>query len=218
VTSTTPDPAVARLAAARAALAALGNRDSCECSVVELRIDGSRFAVRFDLDRHEHRRRQQVGAGAATHTGLLHALWELPAHVPVPATCLDDLDLSTLRELGAGYVEGTEMLTRTFAPAATVTAVVVVAKGMNEALARASRLPPIFWRLAASSRRPARFDMAIAAGHASGVGGVVVGGDGTEVVVAPRSPIRGVPAVYRWWLGELAYRNWGSGNCAHCFS
>jgi hypothetical protein len=218
MTESATDPAVERLATARAALAALGNRDSCECSVVELRIDGSRFAARFDLDYREHHRRQRAGAGAATSTGLLHALWELPAHVPVPATCLGDLDRSTLREFGAGYVEGTEELTRTFAPVATVTAVVVVAKGMNEAMARASRLPPIFWRLAASLRRPARFEDAVTAGHASGVGGVVVGGGGSEVVVAPRAPMRGVPAVYRWWLGELAYRNWAVGNCAHCVS
>lgn len=210
--------AEARLDAARAALKqSFGGLDGCECSVIELHIDGNRFAVHFQVDLKEHHRRQQVGAGAATNTGLLHALWELPAGISIPVSCLRDLDLMTLSALGEGYVEGNDVLIRTFAPAGVVTAVVVVANGIDEALARASRLPPIFWRIGAALR-PSRAGAGIAAGEASGIGVVVMTDGGADVMVAPRPPVLGVPAVYRWWLGELAYRSWGYGNCAHCVS
>jgi len=181
---------------------------------VELHIDGSRFAVEFDLDRGEHRRRQALGIGPATNTGLLHALWELPAGISVPAGCLSELDLATLGELGEGYVEGTDDVSRTFSPAGTVRAVVVVADEMDEAMTRVSRLPPIFRRLAVAFRHPSRH--ASAKANTSGIGSAVFGPAGIKALVAPGPAIRGVPAVYRWWLGEIAYRNWGQANCAHC--
>lgn len=198
--------------------AAIGDASRCACSVVDLQVDGSRFAAAFDLNADEHRRRQAIGAGAVTGTGLLHALWQLPVGIPFPASSLSVADVSTLRELGEGYVDGTSILTRTYAPAARVTAVVTVADGVGDALARASLLPAIFWRLAMSRRRPAHMERAVARCEAAGIGAIVMTADGPDVIVAPRAPKRGVPAVYRWWLGELAYRNWGSGNCAHCSS
>jgi hypothetical protein len=138
--------------------------------------------------------------------------------LPCPASSLSVEDVSTLQELGAGFVDGTSVLTRTYVPAARVTAVVSVADGLGDALTRASFLPAIFWRLAVSRRHPAHMDLAVARGQAAGVGAIVVNADGPDVIVTPRPPKRGVPAVYRWWLGELAYRNWGGGNCAHCSS
>lgn len=204
---------------AKAALnAALGDAARCSCFVVDLQVDRSRFAAAFELNVDEHRRRQAIGAGAVTRTGLLHALWQLPVGIPFPASSLSVADVSTLREMGEGFVDGTSILTRTYEPAARVTAVVTVANGAGDALARASSLPAIFWRLAVSRRRPADMDRAIARGEAAGVGAIVMTADGPDVIVAPRAPKRGVPAVYRWWLGELAYRNWGGGNCAHCSS
>jgi len=202
-----------RVAAATAALEAFGGLRGCRCSVVELHIDGNRFAVEFDLDRGEHRRRQALGIGPATNTGLLHALWELPAGISVPAGCLSEKDLATLGELGEGYVECTDDVSRTFSPAGTITAVVVVADGMDEAITRVSRLPPIFRRLAVAFRHPCR-DQSTAS--KSGIGSAVFASGGIKALVAPGPAVRGVPAVYRWWLGEIAYRNWGQANCAHC--
>lgn len=208
-----------RVALARDALtASLGLRDGCDCAVIELHIDGLRFGVEFRVDWGEHRRRQRLGLGAATNTGLLHALWELPAGLAIPADCLDERNRTTLRELGDGYVEGTATFTRTFTPAGSISAVVVVADRMSGALSRVGRLPPIFWRIAAARRQPANVREAAMLCARIGVGGVVVTPDGATEVAAPKSPVRGVPAVYRWWLSELAYRNWGSGNCAHCVS
>lgn len=208
-----------RVEVARVALtASLGPREACECAVIELHIDGLRFGVEFRVDREEHRRRQRLGVGAVTGTGLLHALWELPAGLPIPARCLTEPNLATLRELGEGFVEGTKILTRTFTPAGNVSAVVVVADTISDAISRASRLPPIFWRVAAARRLTADVAESVAFSERTGVGSLVVGSDGSTELVAPRPPVRGVPAVYRWWLSELAYRNWGHGNCAHCVS
>lgn len=202
--------------AARTALrACLG--EQCRCSVVELCIDGARFAVTFDVDQQEHRRRSEAGLGAATDTGLLHALWELPEGIPTPAVALTDRDLSTLRHLGAGYVQGSATLTRLYVPAGVIGAVVVVAGTLGEAVASAARLPAIYRRLAVCHRRPIDAG-SIEYGRRVGVGAVLVSGSAAEVVVAPREPVLGVPAVVRWWLAELAYRNGAYGNCAHCIS
>jgi hypothetical protein len=73
-------------------------------------------------------------------------------------------------------------------------------------------------RVAAATRWPADTASAIAAGHAGGIGVVVVSAVGAELLVEPRPPLLGVPAVYRWWISELSYRNWGYANCAHCRS
>lgn len=201
----------------RAALDMISMTPSKEGSMVELCIDGARFAVDFRVDGNEHERRINAGAGPATDTGLLYALWSLPAGMAIPAAALDRRDLATLLDLGDGYVEGTENLTRTFTPAGSVTAVAVVAESLGDAVARAARLPPIFWRVAAGLRRVGRAE-AVALGGSRGIGAVVMGSDGPKVIVRPRSPRLGAPAVYRWWLSELAYRNWLYANCAHCMS
>ncbi|MDQ1536287.1 MAG: hypothetical protein QOE58_680 [Actinomycetota bacterium] len=214
----TPPGAMKRLNAARAALRAFGRHYGCECSVVELRIDGNRFFVEFAIDREEHRRRRALGVGAASGTGLLHALWELPAGIPIPEQCLTQRDVSTLRDHGKGYVEGTDVLTRSFSPAGTIRAVVVVANQLDEAIGRLRRLPPIFRRLAVALRSPARSASASVLGGTTGIGTAVIGRGGAELLVAPAPAILGVPAVYRWWLAELAYRNWEYVNCAHCVS
>lgn len=204
-----------QLAAARVALRAVGTGTGCPCSVVELHIDGLRFAVELELDRREHLRRQGLGLGAVTDTGLLHALWELPRGLPIPLSALDDRDIETLTESGAGHVDTLGALTRTYAPAGHVTSVVVVANHMETAARRVSRLPRIFQRLAVALRSPSRSLDGTEADEGP-IGRVVAAADGALVVMRPAAPAVGVPAVYRWWLAELAYRNWAGENCAHC--
>ena len=205
-----------RLDAARRALEAVGGPRSCGCAVVELQVDGARFAVDFVLDEHEHRSRSALGLGPATNTGLLHALWELPEGVPVRADRLTEQNVATLRDLGVGYVRGTDVLTRTFNPVGSIRSVLVVTNSMEMAVAGVARLPPIFRRLAVAFRRPDKRAFATNARASTGIGRVLMGSGGAEVLAEPEAAIRGVPAVYRWWLAELAYRNWGYVNCAHC--
>lgn len=212
-----PSSADARREATRAAFDLVFRAPYEQGSTVELCVDGARFAVDFHIDQTEHERRMIAGAGPATDTGLLHALWSLPAGIEIPMSALDQHDIVTLLELGDGYVEGMENLTRTFTPAGRVAAVAVVADSLGEAFTRAARLPPIFWRVAAGLERDGRADL-VTLGRSRGIGGLVMSSDGPRLLVSPRPPRLGVPAVYRWWLSELAYRNWLYANCAHCTS
>ncbi len=212
-------PAGADQASARTALRLAGIALSCECSVVQLSIDGARFAVVFSPDSLEHQRRKEAGVGAATDTGLLHALWTLPLGLPIPLGSLDPADATTLAKLGRGYIDRTgDTATRVFSPAGVVTTAVVVAQRLGDAVRRVAQQPPIFGRLAASWRHPGMGSAAVALATESGVGAVVLTKAGPGLLVAPRPAERGVPAVYRWWISELAYRNWTYTNCAHCRS
>jgi hypothetical protein len=207
-------PAVAQLSLD----ACLGSTRSCNCTLVELCVDGSLFTVDFELDRTEHRRRVAVGAGPATNTGLLHALWELPEGIPVERRRVSHRDLETLDSLGAGFVEDGDCLTRMFVPAGRVRALVVVAPDLPTAVSRSARLPAIYWRVAAAIGPRRSSPDVVATSERTGVGAVVVNDGVATVLASPQEPVRGVPAVVRWWIAELAYRNWGYGNCAHCSS
>ena len=37
---------------------------------------------------------------------------------------------------------------------------------------------------------------------------MIVSGSDPEVVVKPDASVTGRPAVYRWWIAELAYARW----------
>lgn len=182
-------------------------------AVVEMRVDGAPYRVDFAVDAGEHARRQGLGVGAVTDRRLLHALWELPSHVPVPAGRVAAADLDTIARHGHGFVEGEYVLTRTFAPAGTVTAVAAAGSSIEAAFRAVTRIPPIYWRVATASALPSESTLARAG--QLGVGVVV---EPADVAVEPQPPRRGVPGVYRWWIAERAYRAWLYANCAHCCS
>lgn len=186
--------------------------------LVELCIDGSDLVGLFEVDTAEHDRRTAVGVGAATSTGLLHALWELPEGVQIPRSRLSQQDLSTIETLGHGYVEGAGDLTRVYVPAGRISALVVVKRDLSRAVKRASLLPGICWRVAASTGSGPISGEILELTARTGVGATVVSSDEVTVVAEPHAPVIGSPAVVRWWLAELAYRNWGMGNCDHCSS
>jgi hypothetical protein len=210
----TQDAEIARLALAACA----PQVPSHDSALVELCVDGSRFVALFDVDVAEHDRRIAAGVGAATNTGLLHALWELPQGLPISRRSISERDLGTFEGLGRGYVEGVEDLTRVYVPAGQVTALIVVKRDLSAAIERISLLPGIYWRVAAAIGLGPPSDDLLAASNRSGIGAAVVRRGEATVVAAPRAPTRGIPAVVRWWLAEIAYRNWGYGNCAHCSS
>lgn len=200
-----------RLRAAAIALeVAVGPRGD-HSAVVDMHIDQHQFVASFELDQEEHLRRHELGLGPVTNTGLLHALWSIPEGTPMAASALDERDRLTLRELGDGHVQGSAMLIRRYLPPGQITAVIAVAETMDQAVTRASWLPPIYWRIA-TAWKPTRHT-----GEGDGIGAVLIAAE-PVLVVEPEPPILGVPAVYRWWMSELAYRNWAAGNCAHCSS
>ena len=179
----------------------------------ELCVDGARFSALLHVDCEEHDRRRRLGLGAATSTGLLHALWNLPWGISFPRSVLDPADLATLTELGQGWVEESEgLVTRRYQPAGTVQAIAVIDSVLARAISRAATHSPTVRRHAVWSRPSelvsGRVAMSLRHALEIGVGVSVAGEWGSNVLVEPAVPLVGRPAVFRWWQAEIAYRNW----------
>ena len=182
--------------------------------VVELRIDGRQMFVLFELNQPEHERRQAAHLGAATSTGLLHALWELPEGERIRWDALQERDASTLRLSAGGHVEdGGEYAVRRYQPPGSIHLVAVVDSQLKRAVKTVGGQAAIFLRLAIWSGRdccPPSAVEHVQVASRYGLGVVSVGGEQPEVILLPRREELGVPSVYRWWVCELAYRNWAT--------
>lgn len=201
------DPAwTARPSSPDPLLAAL--KPQADLAAIRLTIDGAQLEVAFRVDADEHRRRREAGSGAATSTGLLHALWSLPRGVAVTAGELPDVKVQRLRatkfadECGDGFL-------RQYEPAGIVVAIAVAGSRPKQTIDRATRHAPVFQRVAVLRARPKRsFASVCSYAATAGVGLVIDYGDGVDTLVVPPPAVRGVPGVLRWWLAELAYREW----------
>jgi hypothetical protein len=199
------------------------DRGSSQCELVPLMIDGASTWALFEVDADEHFRRREVGLGAATSRALLHALWSLPFDIPVPGAALSAMDRATLADEGHGFISGEfdDVLVRVFRPAGTIRLLATLNSDLASAIGAAGRLVPVFTRVAIwSSRRPelGRQSMVdVSAACVMGVGVVGVSEE-VELLVRPGPPILGIPSVFRWWMAEIAYRNWlyTDPNWAHC--
>ena len=193
-------PALQRAADAVRALTSL--------PVVDLTVDGVLMLVAFQPDDCEHRRRTALDVGAVTSTGLLHGLWLLPSGLPVPVTQVPDhkrrhLDAAPnlVAVTDAGYQ-------RSYSPPGVVRAVAFGGSKIGRALQRAARFTPIVQRLVYSEGpmrpSPARVSEAAEAG----VGLFECVASNARLLLEPSPAEVGVPAVYRWWIAELAYERW----------
>jgi len=193
---------------ALAALELLGPSDP----VAELSIESRRLFASLALSRVEHHRRQEIGAGAVTSTGLLHALWELPAGVPIPWNVLSGRDADTLRFHGSRWVQDDgACVVRRYEPAGKLRVVAIHDERLGRALERVARVPPVYERVAVwtrSGRRRGAPEAHLAMAAMLGIGIVAVEDDKPSVLVHPAPAQPGMPSVYRWWMAELAYRNW----------
>lgn len=181
------------------------------CGFVEttIRIDGGGLLVAFVLDNVEHERRRDVGVAAATSTGLLHALWLLPALVPVPASALPPVKVKRLRASEGWVHESPSGFERDFNPAGQVIAVGLIGRDGRRLLDRTVAQPPVFERVAfLRSSAPRSLPHLTERAVAAGVGLWLLDGDTGREVVAPLPALRGVPGVFRWWVAELAYSSW----------
>lgn len=180
---------------------------------IPLCVDGCFYVAGLWLDTAEHLRRSEMRLGAATSTGLLHALWELPAGIPVPKRALAPMDRETLRQEGCGWAEERrDDIVRVYRPAGLVGCVAVPDKSLAKAVQRVSAHPPTVRRtavwLTASNDVSARTADLLSRAVRLGVGVLAVDGDRLCELVRPADAVRGRPAVFRWWQAELAYRNW----------
>ncbi len=205
------DAEIAYLHACRGIAASAPDRGG---DVVELRIDGRQLFVLFELNESEHERRQAARVGAATSTGLLHALWELPEGERIRWDALQERDASTLRLSACGHVEdGGECAVRRYHPPGSVHLLAVVDPQLKRAVRSVGGQAAVFLRLAIWSGRdgnPSRVLEHVQVASRYGLGVVSVSSEQPEVILHPRRAELGVPSVFRWWVCELAYRNWAT--------
>ncbi|MFZ6005570.1 MAG: hypothetical protein ACOYXM_16730 [Actinomycetota bacterium] len=193
-------------AARRAAAAAV--RALTSLPVVDLTMDGVSMLAAFQPDDHEHRRRTALGVGAVTSTGLLHGLWLLPSGLPVPFAEVPDHKRRHL-DAAPNLVDVTDAgYQRSYSPPGVVRAVAFGGSKIGRALQRAARFTPIVQRFV-YSEGPMRPSLARATEAVeAGVGLFECVAGHARLLVEPSPAEVGVPAVYRWWIAELAYERW----------
>ena len=192
-------PAIAAASAALSAVTSL--------PVVAFTLEGATVLGAFELNEMEHARRRAVGAGSVTSTGLLHGLWQLPTDGQVELEAIPTVKRRRLREASNFVAVMGGSCRRLYAPAGVVRAVGVRSSSLHRALDRADRLPPILQRFVIVDPKP-KSSVALMRAQVNGIGVLSTDASLPEAVV-PAGPAEvGVPAVYRWWLAELAYEAW----------
>lgn len=176
--------------------------------VVPIALDGQCVLAALDVDPGEHERRAAARLGAVTSTGLLHALWLLPSGVPVATENVPPLKRQRLRAAQGFVNEHRNRFERRYSPPGVVRSVGFTAASWNRAIDRAAAFTPIFERLAITPCQPTPSRAALTIARTNGIGVLQLGPHGDTLVVPPRAAVRGVPAVYRWWIAELAYARW----------
>lgn len=176
--------------------------------VVDLTVDGASMLAAFQPDDEEHRRRAALNIGAVTSTALLHGLWLLPWGVPVPVTEVPDHKRRHL-DVASNLVDVTDAgYQRRYSPPGVVRSVAFGGSKIGRALHRAIRFTPIVQRLV-YSEGPVRPSSAnVRKAEEAGVGLLECSHGTARLLVEPSPAEIGVPAVYRWWIAELAYASW----------
>ncbi len=175
--------------------------------LAEISMDGDRFFAAFELNAREVARRVTAGVLSEPDLSVLYALKSVPESQPVATSSLGPEDLATLRDAPPGFAKvNARTVTRLYRPAGTVRAVAVLRQTATDALRQIAQMPPIFQRLAVGATGEPSADV-ICRAQALGVGVVTL--QPSPAVRVPASQAQaGVPAVYRWWIAEIAVRNW----------
>ena len=190
------------------AISSLGIPRSATSFPVHLKIDGCSSVVVFEISLAEHKRRLLAGTAAVTSTSALHALWELPLGVQIPMRNLTTLSQNGLKEVAGDCVEiSGDRVVRTYQPPGRLTAVIVAKRNVRAGLCDLSMFPPIFYRGIVSQNRSATSDDLALAGS-RGVGVAVPSTQNESCLLPCEAPKLGSPSVYRWWVAELAYREY----------
>lgn len=195
---------------------ALGLRElACEAMnaitglpAVAVCLDGENLVAAFEIDMLEHERRATLRAGAVTSRSLLHGLWLLPAGIPVPVSALPAVKQQRLRDAHHFALEGASGFERTYEPAGRVRAVAFTGADVKRSVAQAIRFSPVVQRVVVT--RPGARVSHPARELAAEFGIGIVEGSASAPTLSerPKPAVVGVPAVYRWWIAEVAYESW----------
>ena len=172
---------------------------------VTLHFEGKEMAAAFDPDVREHERRSAAGAGAVTSRALLHGLWLLPSGFPVPTEAIPEQKRHRLRAAGHFAQEHGRSFERLYSPAGDVKAIAVAGSDTSRSVDHAIRFTPIVQRVVVADVTWQPSSTMLDLAHRWGVGVVTAREEGCAVLRHPAPAVLGVPAIYRWWLAELAY-------------
>jgi len=187
--------------------------------IADTELDGVRYLLRLRIDPVEADRRRSYRLGGVVDTGVLHALWSLHRSPLMDREHLDPRDIATLGHCDPGLVaHSRKQVSRLYSPIGAVDLIAARRSGPSLAVQRALALPPIFRRVAIWQRDNGRsIRKAEVLDHArrDGVGLVESDEESASLLSYPRPAIKGVPAVYRWLVAELAYESWLQAQSAH---
>ena len=153
----------------------LAGETGMEC--VAAHVEGQEVFLAFDVDLAEHTRRRAHAVGAVHSRRLLHALWALPIGIAWVVASLDDCDVATLENEGAGFVEmADDVAERLSPPAWPGHGVGLGRRSVADALVAAGRFPPIYRRYGIGSVVSPKGGEALAAAENMGVGAILAAG------------------------------------------
>ena len=189
-------------------LAADAMRSLTSLPVVSLAIDGVQMLAAFEPNDEEHARRSALDVGAVTSTALLHGLWLLPLGVPVPIDDVPDHKRRCLESAGQLVNVADGCFERLYSPPGAIRVVAFSGTRTSRSLRQAAKFTPIVQRLAFAEGPVHPSASILRTAELLGIGLVQCADGATNVLVTPSVPELGVPAVYRWWIAELAYSSW----------
>ena len=172
--------------------------------VLHTPIDGVELLAAFELDSTEHERRRGLGVGAVDCLSLLHGLWLLPAGGTVSLSSIPEVKATALMAAPShARIIDDYAIERTYVPAGVIHAVGFLGRNVEQAIHRAARFTPIVERVVLLD--PDSELRAVSAREAREWGVGLLDTVSGEFVVRALPRVTGVPAVYRWWIAELAY-------------
>lgn len=191
------------------ALEGIFRTEATDSTLTGVQLDGTEYLACLQYDEDERNRRTSLGIGAVTSTGTLHALWATSSS-PVSPTALDEPDLDTLGSLPETLVsyDHNGDLIREYHPIGEITSLCAFDDSTSRGIKKAARIPPIFERILiwiGQESEPALDDRTLTLARRTRTGIVSLCDTNVEELIQPYDRIPGVPAVYRWWLAELAY-------------
>ncbi|MEX2374896.1 MAG: hypothetical protein WD942_04815 [Dehalococcoidia bacterium] len=175
----------------------IGEYQSSDTLVVS-RLDGYPYTAVFRPNLREISRRQRLRIGAITATDDLHSAW-MRQHDKGGNLVADPHD-------HAGY-----------SPPGEIVALASARQSPDDAIRASHRIPPIYRRIAVWNESEDSTSHLESAERA-GIGVIVLAAGSVTAHIAPRPPVPGKPAVFRWYVAELIYRSWLQAKKVHASS
>ncbi|MFF5100449.1 MULTISPECIES: hypothetical protein [Actinosynnema] len=168
-----------------------------------VKLSGGHVGLVLELDQAEVERRAASGWSGVLDLGVLDALMNLPAGVPVSWADLTERERLAVRKVPEGVVEvaGDRVVRRAVAPL-TVRLALVAARDWRSGLKRAGEFAPFCARGVVLSRVPDDVDELHLRCGVFGVGAYVASRGEADVLLEPRAYVRQRHTAAHWRFAE----------------